>query len=231
MGAERSKPRRLAFYRRLDAEQKREYDRSDARTTLPLRPSATLGEAGDEVVRALAAESPARVRRAAQRLVDEICSNLAAQSRRRHAETPPRVKVLRTRPRAARSEFHGLYTRFDGGSSEIKVWMLTAAHGKVVRPRTFLRTLLHEICHHVDTTLLYLPRSLHTLGFHARESSLLRALEQSGATVPGGRRVVQGQPPHSKPKPEPRSAPSVQLELFRQPSVRSSTGRRGGRAD
>jgi hypothetical protein len=229
MGAVRTKPRRLAFYRRLDVEQKREYDRSDARTTLPLRPSASLGEASDEVVRALAAESPARVRRAAQRLIDEICSNLAAQSRRRRTETPPRVKVLRTRPRTARSEFHGLYTRFDGGSSEIKVWMLTAAHGKVVRPRTFLRTLLHEICHHVDMTLLYLPRSLHTLGFHARESSLLRALEQSGAIVPGARRAVRGPPPRSEPGPRPSA--SVQLELFNRPSVRFSTDRREGRAD
>jgi hypothetical protein len=170
------------------------------------------------------------VRRNAQRLVDEICSNLAAQSRRRRADAPPRVKVLRTRPRVARSEFHGLYTRFDGGGSEIKVWMLTAAHGRVVKPRTFLRTLLHEICHHVDMTLLDLPHSLHTLGFHARESSLLRVLEQSGASVPGGRRTARGAP--QRPEPEPRRPQTpVQLELFSRRSARSSTARRGGRAD
>jgi len=224
----RVKPRRLAFYRRLNAQQKREYDRSDARITLPLRPSPALGEVGDEVVRALTEGSLARVRRAAQRLVDEICSNLAAQSRRRMA-APPRVKVLRTRPRLASGEFHGLYTRFDGGGSEIKVWMLTAAHSKVVKPRTFLRTLLHEICHHVDMTLLDLPHSLHTLGFHARESSLLRALEQSGARVPGGRGKL-GEPPRRPGAVPPPVAPA-QLELFTPPSARSSSGRRGGRAD
>jgi hypothetical protein len=228
MRVERVRPKRLAFYRRLNAEQKREYDRSDARTTLPLSPSPILGEAGEDVVRALAEGSLPRVRRAAQRLVDEICSNLAAQSRRR-GPAPPRVKVLRTRPRLASGEFHGLYTRFDGGDSEIKVWMLTAANAKVVRPRTFLRTLLHEICHHVDMTLLDLPHSLHTLGFHARESSLLRALERSGARVPGGRRPLDGPQPRSGTAPH--SVAPAQLELFSRPNARSASGRRGARAD
>src|SRR5262249_4891457 len=143
------KPRRLSFYRRLSAAQKREYDRSDARPTLPLVPVPALAEAAGEVVAAIGTESPAKVRRAAQRLVDEICTGLSARSGRR-VPPPPRVRVLRTRPRVARSEFHGLYTRFDNGESEIKVWMFTAAHRHVVKARTFLRTLLHEVCHHVD---------------------------------------------------------------------------------
>lgn len=222
-------PRRLGFYRRLGPEQRREYDRSDARTRLPLRPSAVLGAAGDAVVRALAAESPAGVRQAAQRLVDEICASLAAESRRRGLEPAPRVKVLRTRPRVAESEFHGLYTRFESGESEIRVWMRTAAQGKVVKPRTFLRTLLHEICHHVDMTVLDLPHSLHTLGFHARESSLLRALERSGASVPGGRAGREPRPPRQAP--ERRTAKPLQLDLFSPPSARSPSGRRAGRDD
>jgi hypothetical protein len=217
--------RRLSFYRRLGAEQKREYDRSDVRRTLPLAPSPALGRMTDEVVESLASGSPAEVRAAAQRLVEAICAALGRLSRRRPARTPA-VKVLRTRPRLAASEFHGLYSRFENGDSEIKVWMLTAAQGQVVKPRTFLRTLLHEVCHHVDMTLLDLPHSLHTLGFHARESSLLHALEKSGAQVPGGRQAP--------PKPTPVSSPVVtsaaaQLDLFNRPSARSSSGRRRGR--
>lgn len=216
--------RRLYFYRRLSAEQKREYDRSDERRGLPLLPAPVLGVAAEELVRAIASESPARTRRAAQRLVDEICARLSARSPRR-VPRAPRVKVLRTRPRMAKSEFHGLYTRFDGGESEIKVWMFTAAHGRVVKPRTFLRTLLHEVCHHVDMTLLDLPHSLHTLGFHARESSLLHSLERSGADIPGGRSIRR------EPSKVPRKAPAapthaVQLELFS--SARSSNARRRG---
>lgn len=220
-------PRRLGFYRRLSAEQKREYDRSDARTSLPLRPSPDLGRAANELVAALASASPATVRRAAQHLVDGICADLAAQSRARRSAPSPRVKVLKTRPRLARGEFHGLYTRFESGESEIKVWIFTAALGQVVKPRTFLRTLLHEVCHHVDMTWLDLPHSLHTLGFHVRESSLLRALERGGARVPGG---IRREPPVAMPseKQAARAEPTGQLELFSPPSARSSSGRRRG---
>lgn len=218
------RPRRLAFYRRLSAAQKREYDRSDGRSTLPLAPAPALAIAAAEVVAAIASESPANVRRAAQRLVDEICARLSARSPRR-VPPPPRVKVLRTRPRVAKSEFHGLYTRFDSGESEIKVWMLTAAHGHVVKARTLLRTLLHEVCHHVDMTLLDLPHSLHTLGFHARESSLLRSLERSGADIPGGRATRRG-PPGAAREATAEPTRSVQLELFS--SARSSNARRRG---
>lgn len=244
MPEKRPPPRRLGFYRRLTPELRREYDRSDACTSLPLRVSHTLGQATDAVVRALASRSTTNVRRAAQRLVDEVCADLAAQSRLRGPARTPRIKVLKSRPRMARGEYHGLYTRYESGESEIKVWMFTAALKQVVRPRTFLRTLLHEVCHHVDMTWLDLPSSLHTIGFHARESSLLRALERSGARVPGGTRrseVLRGGDDESTTRERDddreaeRAAPEgvtppdqrpPQLELFTKPIVRSAGGRR-----
>jgi hypothetical protein len=168
-------------------------------------------------VAALAGGRPTVVRRAAQALVDLVWQRLGSG---RRGGSSPTIKVLRTRPRRAGAEFHGLYTRFRDGRSEIKVWMLTAAHGQVVKPRTFLRTLLHEVCHHVDMSLLALPSSFHTLGFHARESSLVRALERSGAEIPGGR--VSGVERSPKPapkrpsgkKPEAPPKATAQLELF-----------------
>ncbi len=222
------RPPRLSFYRQLSAEQKREYDRSDARRTLPLAPAAALGSAADAVVRALEDGVLTRVRGAAQRLVDGVCASLNARSRRAPAAVP-RVKVLRSRPRRGQSEFHGLYTRFENGECEIRVWMLTAANGQVVKPRTFLRTLLHEVCHHVDMTLLDLPHSLHTLGFHARESSLLRALERSGSTIPGKRQAHTPDGPGPAAAEPPRAA--LQLELFSRSSAGSSSGRRRERGD
>lgn len=247
---------RLGFYRRLSPELRREYDRSDARTTLPLAPSPALAHATAAVIAALAGRSPAATRRAAQTLVDEICEALAAQSRSGRPPRTPKVKVLKTRPRLARSEFHGLYTRFENGDSEIKVWMFTAALKQVVRPRTFLRTLLHEVCHHVDMTWLDLPSSLHTIGFHARESSLLRALERSGARIPGGARRERAarrerdespgcaepaapvpvaddggtESAHDEEIVAPSEAPAFQLELF-SPSARSTSARRRARSD
>jgi hypothetical protein len=54
----------------------------------------------------------------------------------------------------------------------ITVWMRTAAKKHVVAFKTFLRTVLHEICHHLDYELYGLEESFHTEGFFKRESSL-----------------------------------------------------------
>ena len=54
--------------------------------------------------------------------------------------------------------------------------MRTARHRRVVAFRTFLRTLLHELCHHIDFELLGFAESFHTRGFFQRESSLFRQL-------------------------------------------------------
>jgi hypothetical protein len=60
--------------------------------------------------------------------------------------------------------------------ARIRVWMRTARRADVVAFRTFLRTLLHELCHHLDFEVLGLDRSFHTEGFFRRESSLVRQL-------------------------------------------------------
>jgi hypothetical protein len=54
--------------------------------------------------------------------------------------------------------------------------MRTARQARVVAFRTFLRTLLHEIGHHLDYTHLKLAESFHTGGFFRRESSLFHQL-------------------------------------------------------
>ena len=54
--------------------------------------------------------------------------------------------------------------------------MRTAAKQQVVAFRTFLRTLLHELCHHLDYERYALEDSYHTEGFFARESALMRQL-------------------------------------------------------
>ena len=86
------------------------------------------------------------------------------------------VVVLAERPRRRGSELHGLYTVAPGQKPRIKVWMRTAALGKVVAFKTFLRTLLHELLHHLDYAHYRFRDSFHTLGFYSRESSLVRQL-------------------------------------------------------
>ena len=100
---------------------------------------------------------------------------------------PVAVRVLAVRPSSSESELHGLYTREEDAPTRIQLWMRTAHHRRVVAFRTFLRTLLHELGHHLDYELLKLADSFHTEGFFKRESSLFKQL------VPeeGGRRKAQ----------------------------------------
>src|ERR1700687_1255065 len=62
------------------------------------------------------------------------------------------------------------------GAPLIVLWMRTARRHDVVKPRTFLRTLMHELGHYLDYALLKLGDSYHTIGFYQRESFLLRTL-------------------------------------------------------
>ena len=90
--------------------------------------------------------------------------------------SPIAVQVLAVRPSSSEGELHGLYTREEGEPTRIQLWMRTARHKRVVAFRTFLRTLLHELGHHLDYELLKLADSFHTEGFFQRESSLFRQI-------------------------------------------------------
>jgi hypothetical protein len=85
-----------------------------------------------------------------------------------------RVEVLAVRPNASWGELHGLYEQPPGRAPVITLWMRTAKHARVVAFKTFLRTLAHEMGHHIDYAHLKLADSLHTPGFFKRESSLVR---------------------------------------------------------
>jgi len=153
------------FRHRLTRTQQRIYDRSNAVASIGLRATPVLRAAVAALVGALQSADRARVEQVAQVIADEITRAL----------TVPRVKVIvsLTRPSNARGELHGLYTPSRATAyATIKVWMVTAKRGQVVAFKTFLRTLLHEICHHLDYALLRLPDSMHTDGFYKRESSL-----------------------------------------------------------
>lgn len=87
------------------------------------------------------------------------------------------VKVLAVRPSDDSGELHGLYLpESDGEVARVRLWMRTAKHKKVVAFRSFIRTLLHEFCHHVDYELFRFPETFHTRGFYERESSLFHQL-------------------------------------------------------
>jgi hypothetical protein len=161
---------RFAYYDSLSADSRRTYRKSDAITRIEVPQVAALVPLAKALEAPLAGADRPGVERACQALVDALNARLA---------TPPvRVHVLERRPSNSGGELHGLYEpdEVTGGAARITVWMRTARKEQVVRFRTFLRTLVHELCHHLDYELYALRETFHTQGFYTRESALTRQL-------------------------------------------------------
>lgn len=163
-------PERFAYYDALSAASKRTYRKSDAIERVEVPDVPSLAALAQSVQPVLEAGDRAAAERACQALVDGLNAQLG---------TPPvRVHVFERRPHNAGGELHGLYEpdEVTGGVARISVWMRTARKEQVVKFRTFVRTLVHEACHHFDYELYKLPETFHTHGFYARESTLVREL-------------------------------------------------------
>lgn len=190
---------RFDYYRSLGASERRTYDASDKITRVALPRLAAHQRLANEVDVALQSEDRQRV--------NSACSELCSSILRALGSPDVEVHVLARRPKNAEGELHGLYTREADGSSKIEVWMRTSEQKKVVRYKTFLRTLLHELCHHLDFTLFRLTDTYHTEGFFKRESSLVRQLVPPTGKSPTPKPVT--------PKSPRRVAePARQLSLF-----------------
>jgi len=160
---------RYAYYAKLRPRDKATYRRSDETVRLPLPNRNALAPLVAALCAALESAQRTRVERAARALTDAIAAALDV--------APVKVKVLSRRPSTSESELHGLYEPADKRTAAvIRVWMRTSQHKRVVAFRTFVRTLLHELCHHLDYELLKLEDSFHTEGFFKRESSLFKQL-------------------------------------------------------
>jgi hypothetical protein len=169
----------FAYFTKLTRSQQAIYLRSDAITAVPLPDAGALRPVVARVAEALRTEDRAATHLAAQAVVSGLTRALGVP--------PVRVQVLAARPHAGWGELHGLYETAPakghrGQPPLITLWMRTARQKRVVAFRTFLRTLLHEVGHHVDYTLLRLGDSFHTQGFYARESHLFHQLVTDGGT-------------------------------------------------
>ena len=168
----------FAYYDRLSPARQRIYRASDAIGTLELPPGVEPGTEVSTMRAALAAEERIAVESSCQRIADALTTG--------YRVPPLRIRVLAQRPADGDGELHGLYEPEDGGRpARISVWMRTAQKRQVVAFRTFLRTLCHEFCHHLDYELFALEETFHTEGFYKRESSLANALLANPMEVVG----------------------------------------------
>lgn len=157
------------YYNRLSAKKQSVYRQSDEITEIRLPDPQPLRPAAQSLVAALKSEDRGTVQALSQQIADGIIAQL---------KVPPlRIQVLAVRPSDDWGELHGLYLpEEDGKTAKIQLWMRTAKQKRVVAYKSFLRTLLHELCHHLDYELYRFPETFHTEGFYSRESSLLHQL-------------------------------------------------------
>jgi hypothetical protein len=160
----------FSYYENLSASQKRTYRKSDSIRKIEIPDVKPLMPLAAAIGKALETESPREVQGACQALVDATNAQMKAPS--------VAMRVLARRPADSGGELQGLYEpdEVTGDTARITLWMRTAQREQVVKFRTFLRTLVHELCHHFDYELYRLDDTFHTEGFYARESAMMREL-------------------------------------------------------
>jgi hypothetical protein len=175
----------FAYYDRLAPARKAIYRRSDAIVALPLPPGTALGPTVAAIRKALADDRRLDVQRACQALCDALTAG--------YRVPPVRVVVMERRPSDDYGELHGLYEpAARRRRARVTVWMRTAARQQVVAFKSFLRTVVHELAHHLDYELFALEETFHTEGFYKRESSLANALFAQEAARPDAARDAAG---------------------------------------
>lgn len=170
-GQDEGRPMAFAYYKRLTRRQQGIYRKSNEVHAVQLPNWRAL----HSIVRQLEEALPD----GDQNLVEHRCTELLNRMADGLKIRRVRIVVLARRPSDEMEELHGCYQPAEeGGHATIKVWMRTAKRNQVVAFKSFLRTVLHEFCHHLDYVLLGLADSFHTEGFYQRESSLFHQIMQ-----------------------------------------------------
>src|SRR5262249_22250097 len=83
------------------------------------------------------------------------------------------IRVLAARPLRVRENWSTeLFGDYNPETMLIRVWMRTAVRKEVTSFGTFLSTLCHEFCHHLDFQQFGFSDSWHTRGFYERAAAL-----------------------------------------------------------
>ena len=160
---------------------------SDGNRTLIVPEDDRLQTPSTSLKAALAAGNGTAVRQA--------CSGFLVAAARFYQVADVPIRVLAARP--VRSREGGwafeLFGDYHPQTRLIRVWMRTAVRKQVTSYGTFLSTLCHEFCHHLDYELFRYRDSWHTRGFYERAALLYHhargtpAKRLFWAKMPGGR--------------------------------------------
>jgi hypothetical protein len=141
------------------------FSESDRIRTLDLPQDWHLPRIAQSIDFAMRAGAPADVRR--------TCTEFLEAASEFYKVSECGVRVLAARPLRVREHWSTeLFGDYDPKTMLIRLWMRTAVRKEVTSYGTFLSTLCHEFCHHLDFHRFKFPDSWHTRGFYERAAAL-----------------------------------------------------------
>ena len=160
---------------------------SDRNRTLAIPPDNRLGASAKSLEAALNAGASADA--------SQACREFFSVAADFYKVPTPGIRVLAARPLRSRESgwAYELFGDYDPSTGLIRVWMRTAVHKRVTSFGTFLSTLCHEFCHHLDYHSFGYGDSWHTRGFYERAAVLYHHSRGTPAKrlfwtkLPGGR--------------------------------------------
>jgi hypothetical protein len=141
------------------------FNESDRIRTLDLPRDGHLQEIAQRLESAMKTDNIRNVR--------SVCTEFLASASISYEVPTCGVRVLAARP--LRTREHGTFELFGDYSPDsmlIRVWMRTAVRKEVTSFGTFLSTLCHEFCHHLDFKKFGFVDSWHSRGFYERAGVL-----------------------------------------------------------
>jgi len=142
-----------------------EFLKSDRTTTLDLPQNGSLPDIARRLESAMKVSAASDVRKG--------CAEFLATASEFYKVPPCAIRVLAARPLRVRETWATeLFGDYHPETMLIRVWMRTAVRKEVTSFGTFLSTLCHEFCHHLDFQVFRFPDSWHTRGFYERTAAL-----------------------------------------------------------
>jgi hypothetical protein len=142
-----------------------DYLKSDRINTLDLpQDSRLLPEIAKNIEAAMQTGKTTEVRVA--------CAEFLSQASRFYQVPTCGVRVLAARPLKGREWVTELFGDYEPTTMLMRLWMRTARKKEITSFGTFLSTLCHEFCHHLDYHFFKFSDSWHTRGFYERTAVL-----------------------------------------------------------
>lgn len=135
--------------------------------------STQLELPGDGRLVQIAASLEAAMKAGAAGETARACTDFLTAAAEFYRVPPCPVRVLAARPLRVREySTTELFGDYHPETLLIRVWMRTAVRKEVTSFGTFLSTLCHEFCHHLDFHRFGFRNSWHTRGFYERTAVL-----------------------------------------------------------